>query len=856
MNAPRQGSMLQGPQLRLKPMSVLLLTVIAAYQLDARAGDTTDANTASVQFENEFLMHGDGHKVDVSRFEKGNVVMPGTYNVDIFVNDERVARADVPFQAASSEANAQPCFDEKTLARIGVDLKKLDPENRQRLEAAGACVRIDEIVAGASSSFDFGEQRLQLSIPQISLLRKARGYVTPDLWDSGVTAGWAGYNFNLYSNHSRGAGFATQGYLGLNTGLNLGNWHFRHDGSYTFDSHGAQKYQDIATYLQRDVPSLSSQLTIGEAYTTGDLFDSTAFRGVRLATDDRMLPDSLRGYAPTVRGIARSNAKVTIRQNNVILHETTVAPGAFEIDDLYATGYGGDLTVSVEEADGSTQTFTVPYAAVPLSLRPGVNRYSFVAGVARNAQLSGNPVFGQGTWQRGINNLLTAYGGVTVAEGYGSVLAGGAFNTPIGAIGLDGSMSSTQLPGEGRKTGSSVRISYAKNLPDFGTNFSLAAYRYSTGGYFGLNEALYARGRRDANNGSNGALRQRNRASVTLNQQLGEKHGNLSLTASTTDYWNRSGSDVNYAVGYSNAVKNIGYSVSANRMRNSQGRMDTLYYANVTIPLGKAQPMTASASVSHDSNGRTQAQTTLSGSLNADNTAFYGVTVDHASGNGASSTTGGSANVSYRNPYAEFTATAGSGTGFSQGSVGVRGAVVAHPGGVSLSQPLSDTFGIVEAPEAAGASVTNSAGVRVDSRGYAVVPYLTPYVMNDVQLDPKGLSTDVELQETSQQVAPRAGSVALLKYATVVGRSAVLDAHQSNGKPLPFGAPVFDQTGNEIGTVGQASRVFARGLLDSGELQVKWGDDAASICRIHYELPTRDSRVKADSYQRIEAVCK
>ncbi len=83
-------------------------------------------------------------------------------------------------------------------------------------------------------------------------------------------------------------------------------------------------------------------LTIGEAYTTGELFDSIGYRGASLASDDRMLPDSLRGYAPVVRGIAETNARIEVRQNQQLI-SSTVSPGSFVIDDLYPTGYGGDL---------------------------------------------------------------------------------------------------------------------------------------------------------------------------------------------------------------------------------------------------------------------------------------------------------------------------------------------------------------------------------------------------------------------------------------------------------------------------------------------------------------------------------
>lgn len=100
----------------------------------------------------------------------------------------------------------------------------------------------------------------------------------------------------------------------------------------------------------------------------------------------------------------------------------------------------------------------------------------------------------------------------------------------------------------------------------------------------------------------------------------------------------------------------------------------------------------------------------------------------------------------YRSPYAELWGSVGTGIGYSQNSVGARGAVVAHPGGITLSQPLSETFGVIEALDAQDAKLVSSAGVKVDSRGYAIVPYLTPYNMNAIDLDPKGMTTDVELK--------------------------------------------------------------------------------------------------------------
>ncbi|KVT41447.1 fimbrial protein [Burkholderia ubonensis] len=849
---------------RVSLLTSMVLSAIAGWHASASAapvpsadaGDTRAVATqvASVQFDSGFLTDSGRNVADLSRFEKGNAVMPGMYSVDVYVNDNLVTSAQVTFRASAKSLDAQPCFDEALLQDIGVDVERLHADTLAQLRDERACMELPDAIPDAASVFAFDEQRLRLSIPQSVLRRSPRGYVGPNRWDSGVTMGMLNYNANVYSRRNAGGPTTTQGYVGLTAGVNLGKWHFRHEGSYNWATAGGGKYQDIATYMRRDLAALKAQLTVGESYTTGELFDSTQFRGVQLASDDRMLPESMRGYAPVVRGVANSNAKVTIRQNGVTIYETTVAPGAFEIDDLYATGYGGDLKVTVTEANGSVHQFSVPYAAVPMSLRPGVHRYSFVAGTVRDTQSDRNPLFMQGTWQQGITNLLTGYGGITVAQGYLSAMLGSTFNTPFGAIGMDVTQASTSVPGVRRFNGTSARVSYSKSIPQTQTDVTIAAYRYSTSGYFGLNDAMLVRERVASQGSIDSVARQRSRASLSVNQSLGERGGRLALTVSAQNYWNRGGSDVSYSASYSNTFRNVSYGVSVLRQQNSMGRSETQYYLSATIPLGKTSSTMATTSFSRNSTGQMQALATLSGSALRDDRLSYSVTANRSSGGGSASNDG-SGTIVYRGAYGEVSATAGVGTGYQQGSLGIRGGVVAHRGGVTLAQPLSETFAIVKAPDAAGARVLNSPGARVDWRGYAVVPYLTPYSMNAVEIDPEGLSTDVEIKATTQQVAPRAGAVPLLSFQTVSGKSAVIDARRADGSALPFGAAVVDAAGKEIGVVGQGSRIFARGLDDNGTLTVRWSDDAKALCSIRYALPVAKSSARNNAVRRFDAVC-
>lgn len=78
-----------------------------------------------------------------------------------------------------------------------------------------------------------------------------------------------------------------------------------------------------------------------------------------------MLPDSMKGFAPTIRGIAKSHAQVTIRQNGYVIYQSYVPPGAFAINDLFPTSSSGDLMVEVKEADGSINSYPCPIPQCP-----------------------------------------------------------------------------------------------------------------------------------------------------------------------------------------------------------------------------------------------------------------------------------------------------------------------------------------------------------------------------------------------------------------------------------------------------------------------------------------------------------
>ncbi|MEK7946200.1 fimbria/pilus outer membrane usher protein [Pigmentiphaga sp. YJ18] len=816
-------------------------------------GTSNPSSAETVIFNDLFVMRSKGQHVDVSRFANGNPITPGEYLVDLYLNGDWLGRQAVRFDGPG--AAAAPCLDKSVVDKLNIEFEQLTAHGRKALEklAAGACLNLSALIKESSWSLEMADLRLDLSIPQAMLRRMPRGYVSPEYWDNGVPSATLAYNLNSY--HLSGKTSDSTTFLGLDSGINLGGWHFRQRSAVTWNSQAPRTYENIATYVQRDISKLSSQLTLGDAFTDGAVFDSFGIRGVQISSDDRMLPESLRGYAPTIRGVAQSNARVTVTQNGNKLYETTVSPGPFEIKDMYATGYGGNLQVTVTEADGRQQSFIVPYASVTQLLRPGITRFSVAAGEVRNTQFSGKDKVLQATVQQGLSNLVTGYSGLVVGDGYLAALAGAAFNTPLGAVSIDATKAKADIRGIDNTNGQSFRVSYSKFVPSTNTNFTVAAYRHSSSGYWQMQDAFLARDRVAQGRDPLTVDRQRNQYQLTLSQDLGDRWGNLYATGSSLDYWNRSGSATQFQVGYNNNVRALGttfsYSISASRQREVlTGRMSNQVYLTLTMPLGRGThaPTLSLRHADNSISGSSQ-QATLNGSALPDNSLSYGLNIDRS----AESTVGGG-NIQYRSPYSTVSTSASTGSGNSQYSAGLSGAIVAHPGGVTLANDLGETVGVIEAKDARGARITNAPGVSIDARGYAVVPYLTPYSINTVDLDPKGLPLEVELKSTSAQIAPRANSVVMIRFGTVNGRAAVVSARQQDGSPLPFGASVLNEKNVEVGAVGQGGRIFIRGADDAGTLKVALGSAAHQHCLIDYRLPPKTG--KAVTYAQVNAICR
>ncbi|HFQ9569900.1 TPA: fimbria/pilus outer membrane usher protein [Escherichia coli] len=162
---------------------------------------------AEYYFNPRFLSNDLAESVDLSAFTKGREAPPGTYRVDIYLNDEFMTSRDITFIADDNNADLIPCLSTDLLVSLGIKKSALLDNKEHSAEKHvpdnSACTPLQDRLADASTEFDVGQQHLSLSVPQIYVGRMARGYVSPELWEEGINAGLLNYSFNGNSINNR-----------------------------------------------------------------------------------------------------------------------------------------------------------------------------------------------------------------------------------------------------------------------------------------------------------------------------------------------------------------------------------------------------------------------------------------------------------------------------------------------------------------------------------------------------------------------------------------------------------------------------------------------------------------------------
>lgn len=803
-------------------------------------------------------LNGGGKGVDLTLFEEG-AQLPGVYPVDIILNGSRVDSQEMAFHTERDRDGSpylKTCLTRDMLVRYGVKVEDYPGLFRQGDGDSGkdadACADLS-VIPGATETHQFAAQQLLLGIPQVALRPQFTGIAPEALWDDGIPAFLLNWQANAYRSESRGNGKSVSDSFQatLEPGINVGPWRVRNLTTWNKSSGQPGEWESSYTCAERGLNGIKSRLTLGESYTPSDIFDSVPFRGVMLGSDENMVPYSQREFAPVVRGIARTQARIEVRQNGYLIHSLTVAPGAFALTDLPVTGSGGDLQVTVLESDGTTQVFSVPFTTPAIALREGYMKYNVTGGQYRSYDDAvEHTSLGQATLMYGLPWGLTVFGGVQGTKHYQSAALGLGWSLgSLGAVSVDGIHSRGQKKGREQESGDTWRVRYNKSFETTGTSFTAASYQYSSDGYYTLSDVLDTYRHHGSGYSYRSSEHRSRRTTLNLNQSMGSM-GYVSLWGSRDEY--RDGRENRDSMGasYSTTWKDISLSVNWSRNRNAggyygwrQGKTEDSVSVWMSVPLGRwlenrDNDIRATARVQRSTGQDTRYETGMNGRA-FDRRLSWDVREQVTPGS-ETNRDSSRLNLTWYGTYGEATGMYSYSSHSRQMSAGLSGGLVAHRHGVTLGQRTGETVALVEAPGVSGASVNGWPGVRTDFRGYTLSGWVTPYQENVVTLDPTTFPADAEVPQTDSRVVPTKGAVVSAGFTTRVGGRALVTLTRGDGTPLPFGAVVTvdgeaGRTSGAAGVVGDNGEVYMNGLSETGKLKAQWGQN--SQCHADYRLP-------------------
>lgn len=790
-------------------------------------------------------------------FLNGEGVLPRNYWLDVSVNRIPVGRHSIRFVRDDGLGKLVPCLNMPMLEEFGVDVDRLRTRGiEQGLEATAPCVDLPQLMPQYDFDYQPNRLRLLLSVPQAWMRPNARRQVDPSTWQTGATVAFANYNANTRSDWRDGSTSTHTSYVGLRNGVNLGGWRLRNDSNLVTSSYGGTTFISNRTYLQRDIDALQGQMTLGQLFSDGQVFDAVRLRGLSLSIDESMLPYNERGYTPVVRGIADTNATVEIRQNGYLLSSTQVSPGPFLIDDLFPSGSNGELEVTIIESGGRRRVTHQPFGALPMMVRAGNLRYHAALGWYDSSYAGqDSPQVIAGTVAWGARENLTTFGGLQASSGFQAINLGAAVNTFWGALSSDLTHSRSQVRSASQQ-GQSLRLLYNKTFTRTNTNFTLAGYRYSSDGYRTLQNHI-DESSVDPSSGSTAGgylgARMRTSFNISVYQRLGERLGSLYLSANDQTYWNLEGNRRTLQTGYSNVLGPLTYNFSVSHTSDMtvssasaaifRTGSDTRAMLTLSAPLGAGRlAPTATGFVTGGNRGGSSVGTGVNGILPGGHDLYYSAYVTKDRG------ISGSASLSGRLPVAYVSASAGQGKGYRNASVTANGVAVLHAGGLNFGHSVGETFGLVHIPDTQHVGLQG--GGSTGSNGYGIVPYLAPYSRNQVSVDTRKTNSDIEIEQTTMEVVPRRGAVPVVAFKGATGRRIQFELVASNGAPLPLAASVEDGDGRQLGITDVRGRAMLFLQQDSGVLHTKWGKN---VCVADYVLPKRDP---SKSFQRVRLECQ
>lgn len=816
-------------------IKILAASIIVSLQINnAFAEEAVNFNTSFLDAESQ--------EIDFSKFSRAHYVMPGTYPLAIKLNNHIIdSEENILFYTPEDDQEITlPCITPELFKQLALKEEWKNKANWLTQDTL-QCLDI-RAIPEMQTSGDIPDNKLNINIPQAYMEYNDPAWDPPARWDDGIAGFIFDYNatatyskYQKEQDHGKNDKKEVVGYGDV--GVNLGAWRVRAEwqGAGGDQPDSTKRWQWNQVYGYRALRSISARLMMGEQYLTSELFESFRYLGLSLETDENMFPPLLRGYAPEVAGVARTNATVIIRQGERIVYQEQVSKGPFRIRDMNYIG-DGILNVTIKEQDGSEQHFTIETSRLATLTRPGQFLFKLAAGkpMADNHKTEG-PDFGVGSFSWGMNNNTTLFGGVLAAADYQNISAGiGRDIAPFGVFSVKVSYSRAQLDNladKQNKNGASYSITYSKEFDAINSQLTFAGYRFSERNYMTMNQFVEQRYRGD-NTDNNKEM-----YNIIFNKVFPSLRMNAYLNYSHQTFWNKPSIN-NYSLTLSRSFdwadkRNLSVSMSAYRTESDKSK-DNGIYASLSVPLDDHKGM-----VSYSGSYNKKAHSNnINYYTDIDNASSYSLSVgegdNHVNVAGFYSNEGGNNYLSLSGTYVQDDIVTLSGQSRGGMTLTKEGAAFHRNGNTMAPRILIDTNG------AADISVRGTGkAVHSNHFGKAVIPTATAYSRSQLSLELDELPDNAEALTSVQAATLTSGAIGYRKFNIVEGYKIMSIIAMSDNSHPPFGASVLNDKNVEIGIIADNGAAYLTGIQPGQNLSVAW--NGKTQCSLHIPATLADN---------------
>ncbi|HAZ3797890.1 PefC/AfrB family outer membrane usher protein [Escherichia coli] len=660
----------------------------------------------------------------------------GTYQVDVYVNEEKKSRVSLNI-SEEEENNKTLCFTNEWLKNAGVlyDAKVFEEE----YNTSGNCYKLGNKLH-VNVIFNHSNQSLNFLIPQAYMLSKTDA----SFWDYGVD----GARLVYYGNFIKRSHSDIDAFGNFDFGINFDRWVLSSNLSVSHNSYKDEITSSDIT-LSTAISQVQGDFLIGKSQTRSELIRDFTFYGASLKSNNSMRPWNERGYAPTINGIATTTSRITVKQNGYVIYSKIVPAGPYILNDLRPTG-NGDLIVSLEDENGVVTETIYPVSTLPTLLRPGDYQYNLALGKKNDSNkiekgLSSNSgIFGLASFDYGFES--TTLNIVSLLHNQYHNIGGGFTSSlgNLGAVSVSSNVSKAKFNDGDDKKGNAFSLKYAKNFTEK-TDLQLLTYRYKSEGYVEFsdyNPSLI-------NDLSSIKTRYEARLSHRFNDSF------LSVMFWRQGYWNREGAETGASIGgstrvYGNTSLLFNASYSNSPYLN---KPDYSLSASLSVPLSISKRKAYSNyNIGQSTNGGTTVNVGITDTVN--DRFNYNLTsnIDSKGREGISATGSYSFDKIQANLSLSHARNKRQNTTESSLSGGVSGSVIAtKKSGVILSKESGSTVGIINVQGVKGVKFNSS--MPTNDNGNTVI-WLSEYNENNIVANVDELPDNIELSTTSVSVIP------------------------------------------------------------------------------------------------------